>query len=274
MRRALCNSLLLTLLSVVPTAAQAGWVSQWSNTATKPTGEHMDSQNSAMVISDGRMRLEQPDVITLIDYNGKRFTLLNPAQQVFWSGTVDEYVLAVSQSRSTSMLSKLGGLEKKNPKVRDAETKPYAPPTVDPTKLPPITITKTDVTEKIAGYDTVKYEIRANGELFQEVWVAPALDMSRDLDPGRYFALQRQLGVGMAGKAAAEYNALYASDDYRKLLEKGFILKMVNHHGVGTFERAATSMRQADVPTGQFEVPATYRKVQLTEVLPAPPAGK
>lgn len=274
MRRVFCNAGLLILLSVVPTVVQAGWVSQWSNTATQPNGDPGNTQNSSMVISDGRVRLEQPDVVTLIDYNGKRFALANTGLQVFWSGTIDEYVLTVAQSRSTSMLAKLGGLEKKNRKVRDAEAKPYALPTVDPTKLPQISIAKTEVTEKIAGYDTVKYEFRANGELFQEVWVAPALDVSRDLDPERSFTLQRQLNSAMAGKSAGQYNALYANDEYHKLSEKGFILKVVNHHGAGTFERSATSMRQADVPANLFEVPATYRRVQLADVLPKPTPHK
>jgi hypothetical protein len=274
MRRVLRVGVVLTVLSAVPTAALAGWTSQWVNTATKPNGEPMDAENSSMVISGGQVRLEQPNVITLIDYTGGRFALVNPGQRVFWRGTVDEYVRELSQSRSTSLFAKLGGVEKKNPKVRDAEAKPYVVPTVDPTKLPAITITQAAGTERIADYDTMKYEFRADGDLFQEVWVAPALDVSGDLNPNRYFAVQRALATGMTGKVGSEYNALYANDEYRKLLEKGFILKMVNHHGGGSFQRIATSIRQADIPASQFEVPAAYRKVPLADVLPAPPKGR
>src|SRR5205814_9050450 len=111
---------------------------------------------------------------------------------------------------------------------------------------------------------------RADGELFQEVWVAPALNVSSDLNPSRYVAVQRTLGTAVAGKVGNEYSALYANDEYRKLLEKGFILKMVNHHGAGTFERIATSIRQADIPASVFDVPPSYRKVRLADVLPAP----
>jgi hypothetical protein len=270
MRRVFRAGLVLTLLSGVPSAASAGWMSQWANTAMKPNGEPMDVENSSMAISDGQVRLEQPNVITLIDYNGGHFALINPAQRVFWRGTVDEYVHELVQSRSDSMLGKIAGLEMKNSKLRDAEAKPHAVPTIDPAKLPAITITQPGGTERIAGYDTVKYEFRADGDLFQEVWVAPTLDVSSDLNPNRYVAVQRTLGTGMTGKVGNQYSALYANDAYRKLLEKGFILKMINHHAAGTFERAATSMRQTDIPASVFEVPSSYRKVRLADVLPAP----
>lgn len=273
MRREFGKVMLLTLLSAVPTVARAGWVSEWTNTAAKVNGDRMDAQNSSMAISGGRVRLEQPEVVTLIDYNGSRFTLINPTKQLFWTGTVDEYVREVAHSRTEGMRSKLGGMDKQSKKVRDAEAKPYVPPTIDPAKLPPVSITKTDVTEKIAGYDTVKYEFRADGDLFQEIWVAPALDVSSDLDPDRYLALQRKLSAGMMGKSSRQFNALYMDDEYRKILAKAFVLKVLTHHVAGSFERVATSMRQADVPASQFDVPAAYRKVALADVLPAPPSG-
>ena len=258
------------MLAAVPTAAPAGWLSQWANTATKSNGESINSENSSMAVSAGQVRLEQPNVITLIDYNGGRVALVNPVQRVFWRGSVDDYVRELTKSRGDSLLGKFGAAEKTNSKLREAAAKPKAVPTVDPAKLPAITITQAAGTERIAGYDTVKYEFRADGDLFQEVWIAPALNLSSDLDPTRYFAIQRTLGTAMTGKVGEQYNALYANEDYRKLLEKGFVLKMVNHHSGGSFERVATSIRQADVPANQFDVPASFRTVKLVDVLPAP----
>jgi hypothetical protein len=131
-------------------------------------------------------------------------------------------------------------------------------------------MTKTGVTERIAGYDTVKYEIRADGTLFQEIWVAPALDVSSDLDVDRYLSMQRKISASMLGKMAGQYNALYLNDEYRQLLAKGFVLKTITHHLAGGFERVASSMRQADVPANQFAVPSAYRKVKLSEVISTP----
>jgi hypothetical protein len=274
MRRAFHRVMLLTLLAAVPTVARAGWVSEWKNTAVKQNGDRMDPQNSSMAIAGGHVRLEQPDVVTLIDYNTGTFTLANSTTQVFWSGSVADYVRQLAHSRAMGLREKLGNIDQKNKKLKEAEAKDLDPAKVDPAKLPPVSIVKTEVTEKIAGYDTVKYECRAAGDLFQEIWVAPGLDMSSDLDIDRYLALQRQLSASMVGKAAPQYNALYRDDDYRKLLEKATALKTVTHHMGGSFEHTATSVRQADVPPSQFTVPDSYRKVALSDVLPAPPEQK
>ena len=265
--------MLLTALSAVPTAAQAGWVSTWTNTAVKQNGDRMDPQNGSMAISGGKVRLEQPDIITLIDYNDGRFTLLNPAKQSFWSGTIDDYVRQMTTARAQKMREQLMNV---NPgaKLKNKKSKEYSPPKVDPAKLPPLSITKTPLTEKIAGYDTVKYEVRVDGTLFQEIWVAPTLDMSPDLNVDRYLAIQRKMSAAMQGKSSGQYNALFFNDEYRKLIEKAFVLKVVAHHLGGGFERIATSVQQTDVPAGQFEVPDTYRRVNLIDVMAAPPPPK
>lgn len=272
MRRAFRNAIMLTVLCAVPTVAHGGWVTEWTNTAMKQNGDRLDPQPASMAISGGRVRLEQPEVVTLIDYNAGRFTLMNPAQRSFWSGTIDEYVREVSQSRVAGLREKLGAMEPRNKNTMKLKqpAKEYKPPTIDPAKLPPLSITKTDATAKIAGYDTVKYEVRADGTLFEEIWVAPALDVSSDLDVDRYLAMQRKMSAGMLGKMAGAYNALYVNDEYRTLLAKAFALKIITHHLAGGFERVATSVRQADVPASQFAVPDAYRKVKLSEVISTP----
>ena len=272
MRRTLRTTLLLTVLAAAPTAAQAGWVSTWTNTAVKQNGDRMDPQNGSMAISGGRVRVEQPDIITLIDYNAGKYALINPAKQTFWSGTIDEYVRQMTTARAEKMRQELihvdpgHKLDKGDKKARE-----YTPPKVDPAKLPPLSITKTQVTEKIAGYDTIKYEVRTGGDLFQEIWVAPTLDVSADLNVDRYLALQRKMNAAMQGKSSGQYNALVLNDEYRKLIEKAFVLKVVTHHMAGGFERVATSIRQADVPPAQFEVPDDYRRVNLVDVIAPPP---
>lgn len=271
MRGRFQKAMLLTALIAVPSSVQAGWVSQWTNIATQPNGERAAPQSSSMSIAGNRVRLEQPEAITLIDYNTGTFTVMNPAKQVFWSGPIDEYARLVAESRTNAMLKKFNEFQDKK---NAAHGLPPATPglkKIDPAKLPPLSIVKTDVTERIAGYDTIKYQVQVDGELFQELWIAPTLDVSPDLNIDRYLTQQRKIGAGMAGKSADQYNALYLSDDYRQLLEKAFVLKMVTHHIAGGFERTATSVNQADVAASQFEVPDAYRKVRLSDVLPSPP---
>src|SRR6185369_14678546 len=98
-----------------------------------------------------------------------------------WSGTVDQYVHDLGQTRVETMKRQLGTEGLRSKKVDKATGGEYKPPTVDVSKLPPLSLTKTDVTERIAGYDTVKYEARTDGQLFQEFWLAPAVNVSADL---------------------------------------------------------------------------------------------
>jgi hypothetical protein len=273
MTRAFHTAILLGLLLAIPATVRAGWVSDWTNTAVKPNGDPLDKQSVTMAIANGRVRMQQPNVVTLIDYNTDRFTMINPTKHTYWTGTIDDYVKHVGQNRQETMRKQLGTQGLHSRKLQNATSGEYKPPKIDVAKLPPVSVTKTDVTERIAGYDAVKYEARANGELFQEFWVAPSLNVSSDLDPTRYFAGQEKLSAGMAGKSGPLFNALYRDPEYRKLLDSGFILKVVNHHIGGQFERVATSMRQADVPATEFEVPADYRRVSISDVLSTPPQG-
>jgi hypothetical protein len=271
MRHGLHTAALLLVSCVAPTVARAGWVSDWTNTAVLKNGQKADPQPSAMTMANGRVRLEQPDAVTIIDYGSGRFTLMNPHTKAFWTGTIDEYVHDVTMNRASVLRSEIGSIAGPNKRAKKAmDGANYTAPEVDPAKLPPVSITKTGITDRIAGYDTVKYEARANGELFQEFWVAPSLDVSGDLDPNRFFAVQQKLSTATAGKSAEQYKALYRDEDYRALLAKAFVLKIVNHHIGGEFNRTATSIRQAEVPDSTFQVPPTYRKVRLADVLPAP----
>lgn len=266
MRSTFRKAMLLAAFLSMPVSAWAGWVAEWTNVATKPNGDKADPQPSSMTIAGNQVRLEQPDAITMIDYNTGTFTLMNPQRHSFWSGTVDEYVRQVAHSRADALRSKLveAGRKQDIGQVSDAPAK------VDPAKLPPVSIANTGISEKIAGYDTVKYDVKVDGDLFQELWVAP-VDVSADLDFNRFLAQQRKISAGMAGRAATQYNAVYASDDYRKLLEKTFVLRIRAHHLGGGFERTATSMKQTEVAPTQFQVPDVYRKVNLSDVLPKPP---
>jgi len=75
----------------------------------------------------------------------------------------------------------------------------------------------------------------------------------------------------MLGSSAKRFAALYRNEEYRKLLENGYVLKSITHHGAGTYEREVTEVRTEDVPATDFNVPETYRRVRLADVLPSAP---
>ena len=265
----------LTALVLSPSLAHAGWVLQWTTAASTGKDKQLPSQKATQSIAANQVRMDQPEVITITDYDKDRFVMMNPTKQFFWSGTTDEFVREMTRSRNAAMREKIGALTGKKAKDKaeaaaaaaDAKPKP-----IDVSKLPPVSITPSGVQEKIAGYDTQKYDVRVNGDLFEEIWIAP-LDMSADINPDRFNAQLLKNSAAMQGKSADSYNALYRDAEYRRLTDKAMILKTVTHHVAGTFERTATSVEKRDVPASTFTVPDSYRKVRLSDLLDPPPAA-
>lgn len=247
-------ALLIGVICIGPAATQAGWIAEWEHTPIKSNGERGVTEPATMRIEKGRVRLAQPNTTSLIDYNKSRFTILNPQRQHFWSGTVDEYVAQMLKTRAAAAKRKRGeniGEEK---------------PKLDPKSLPPVVIARAAETEKIAGHQTNKYEIKVNDELFEELWIADDLDLSGDMDAKKVLAYQRKMSGAMIGNSAIAYNALYHSPEYQKLLDKGFVLRSVTHHIAGGFERTAVELKEVEIPESEFVVPENYRKVRLSDV--------
>lgn len=255
-------ALLIGALCITPAAAHAGWVAEWEHTPIKANGERGATEPATMSIEKGKVRLVQPSTTSLIDYNKSRFTILNPDRQYFWSGTVDQYIAEMRKTRS-----------RVGKKRRGTDAEEEAQPKVDPKSLPPVVVTKTEETETIAGHPTHKYEIRVNNELFEELWVAEDLNLSGDLNAKKFLAYQQKMGGAMLGNSATSYNALYHSDEYKKLLEKGFVLRSITHHIAGGFERKAVAVKQEEIPGSEFEVPDSYRRVRLSDVFPTGKSG-
>ena len=86
------GTVFVACLSIAPAAAEAGWVAEWLNTAYKSNGERQDPQRSTMRIADGKIKVEQPHAVTLIDYARGRYTILNPQRKYFWTGSIDDYI--------------------------------------------------------------------------------------------------------------------------------------------------------------------------------------
>lgn len=261
---------LVTLVASIlclPAISTAGWIVEWQNRVVKTDGSRLDPVPSTMYIGTNRVRVEQPAVVTLIDYGRERFTILNPEAQYFWAGSLEAYLTDMTRDRVAAMREKVG----------DKSAQSYGMPIVDESSLPRIVIKRAAEKEEIAGHPTVKYTIESNGEVFQEIWLAEGLDLSRDLDPKKVLAYERRMSDAQLGASAGAFSALHRSEDYRKLLARGFVLRSIVRHNLGGFERTVTSIRPAEVSDDQFLVPESYRRVLLKDVLAAPgsnPAGR
>lgn len=251
------HGLVLSLVVLsAPAVTSAGWVIASRNVAIKGNGERQPPEDTTMYVAGGKVRIVQPNSISLIDYNTNRFTILNPQRDSFWSGTLDEYVVEVRHKRKKAAKQRLGS----SATAAAFEKRP------DDAKLPAITVQNAGPGGTIAGHETVKYVIQSAGEAFQEVWVAEGLDLSRDLDPQKYLAYQEKMSTVMVGKSGGAFSALYRNPEARKIHAKGFVVQTKTQHVAGGFERTVTTVRSADVADEEFAVPDNYRRVRLADV--------
>ena len=250
-------------LGLSPGIASAGWIVEWDNAGFNRNGDRYPTESATMYLQGGEVRLSQTNSVSLLDYNEGRFALLYPERKFFWSGKVEDYVTEMTSNRAEMM----------SERVSKSTALSYGKPAIDEDALPKIVIKKTDVTEKIAGHETTRYEVRSAGELFQELWLAEDIDLSKDRDPEKFLDYQRRMSAGMLGNSAAPFNALYRSEDYAKLLKKGYVLKEVTHHGGGGFERVVTTIRPSEIAAPEFEVPDGYRRVRLRDMFPPSEGG-
>jgi hypothetical protein len=256
MKPALRLSMLLALLATLARPAAAGWIVAWSNVASDARGSEISSEPSTMYIAGGRVRTEQTKMISITDYRNDRLTFLDPVRKLFWNGSVADYVAEMKRTRDEALNERMGPEVGKDPI------------TTDLTKLPRIEIRKDDETTTIAGHETSKYAILAGGQPFQDAWMAADLNVNADLDPKRFIALQLKMSQAMVGRSAANFNALYRDEQYAKLLQNGFALRLKTTHIAGSYERTATSVRSAPVADELFGVPDDYRRVLLKDVFP------
>ncbi len=246
----------LAALVAFPVAASAGWMIEWKHTSIR-NETRQDSKNATAYMDGNKSRMEQEHLTTIYDYGNSKFTIINPESKYFWSGTDDEYVKLTAKRRQEKAQQNLGVGKKKDPELL---------PEIDEDSLPEISVVLSGETREIAGHQTTKYLVMVGEELFQEVWVAPDLDLSSDLDPKKFIEYQQTTSRGMVGRSSKAYQALYRSPAYLDLLRKGFALETLSNHLAGSFERSARSVRQIDVEPSKFAVPEGYRRVRLSDV--------
>jgi len=126
---------------------------------------------------------------------------------------------------------------------------------------------ETDTTEDIAGHRAQKYVVRVDAQLFQEVWVAPDLQLGADLDPRQLQEFEHRISRALAGRRRKIHEALSRDPGYTALYQKGFPLRSRSFFGRAVVGREVWRIAPAEVPAGEFAVPGGFMKVLLPHLL-------
>jgi len=131
-----------------------------------------------------------------------------------------------------------------------------------------ITLKKTNDTNKIAGYESVKYEIYRNGKLDEEIWTSKEIGFEEEIDMNKmtdYMSELRKIEESLGGASSVSNESEQA---YIEVFSSGFPMKTTDYPVSGTSiveEIVKVSKKQID--SSEFRAPEGYKEVPLEQML-------
>lgn len=242
------KALLATLLILgLACPALAGWLIK----------EKSEGEVNSLYFQNNQMRDESTESVSLMDLARGRLTIINPVEKTFWSGPYSE----MAKLRDQAMNQMQEQLKQLPPEQRAMAKKAMQEAMGKGNKpRPKVEVKKTGQSEVIAGFKAVKYEIWADGQLREEMWISPDITLFKELDT-------KKMKEMMAVFAQAGGEDAYEMDpQVQSLWTKGYPVKVVNHLQGETMVRQVVYAQRKDLPSSLFAVPKGYRQVELMEM--------
>ena len=117
--------------------------------------------------------------------------------------------------------------------------------------------------ERLLGYETKRHQVLVDGELIEELWIAPKIDVATEIDPAAFAAgMRKMLGDGMSvGQGYEE------SPAYRTLRATGYPLRQILYFVGEKSTLEVTAVSAQAIPAGDFTVPKGFQRVGYAELL-------
>jgi hypothetical protein len=249
---------LIALFTLALNSAWAGW-------------KAVDQDGTVTVLSEGKIKYTDLDGMgTIIDSSRELITLFNSQERVYVSGSAEEFCAGIDE-----MMKDMAASIPPEQKAMMEEMMANMPPEeraamermmgVAGTQLPPpvVSIKQAGNGGKIAGWDTVKYEVNADDRLYEEVWIVNDSAIMKEMGKVNFAFFQSFSACmnGLEGGAQDVEN----SPEYTELLKHGWQVKSVSHGDVEQYGSDTVSLEQQAVPESEFEVNSGYRKVGMKE---------
>jgi len=117
--------------------------------------------------------------------------------------------------------------------------------------------------ERLQGYETRHYQVLLDGEVLEELWLAPKIQVASEINLVAFgTAMQKMLGGG------AELSQGYEeSETYRNLRAGGYPLRQVLFFVGEKSTLEVTSVTVKELPLSDFAVPKGFTKIGYAELL-------
>jgi hypothetical protein len=232
----------VALVLVATGAAQAGWVV-------------VEADGTESFISKGRMRGSWDTGISILDANTSTITMFDDMRRIYATGTVDELCTEIKNFME-SMMSDMP------PEQREMVQR-----MMGHDKAPEVKIVDKGAGEKISGFDTKRYDVLADGELYEQLWIADDGDLVAECKPVMVMLARFSQCMASANPMGGASDP-EATPEYAGILEMGVIVRSVSagelEEGIAPEEM---SIQKRDVPESTFKGPDGYRAVSFAEAM-------
>lgn len=235
-----------TLILINVQLSHAGWT-------------EIEKDGSMTILSGNKVMRTGKDEWFMADLKSGKFSMGNQKQHIFTTGTMDEYCQAI-EAIQTEMMKRMP------PEQRQMMEQLK---NMNPKDMPQL---KTSVVKKggggkIAGLDTVRYEVLVNGNPYSKVWVAVGGSLEKRIIKLRekVFSSIRKMGQCIAkgmSMGAPMMASPENSPEYQKIVEQGWVLREIKE---GETETDVVQIKKGPIPDSEFHPPLGFKKVSIQE---------
>ena len=222
-------------------AAHAGWVL-------------VDADGNESLISKGRMRGSWDGGASILDAGSSKIVIIDDMRRTYASGTVDELCDQITSSVEAMM----GDMPE--------EQKEMVKRMMGNNKAPVVTIVKKGDGEKIGGMATRRYDVLADGELYEQLWIADEAALVDECKPVMLL-MARFMRCMASANPMGGVSDPEATPEYAGIFEMGVVVRSVRagelEEGIAPEE---ATIEKRDVPESAFKVPEGYSAISFADV--------
>ena len=222
-----------------------------------------ESDNSVVYIGDGWVKSisngEEGEFTFMFNAGNDIIMWIDEENLRYAKGSTDDYCNA-NKSLIAEMNKKMPAeqLKMMQEMINQQKAKP----------APKVTVSK-ESGGVIAGYQTVKYSINSDGELYEEKWISndPALqsiiEVSKSIQKLTTRFVKCALQDDSFIKTSPEFSA-----EYQDVAFSGIQLKSIRYeYGNQNTETDVVSLEKEDIPSSKFEVPEDYNEYSFVDFM-------
>jgi len=222
----------------IASVADAGWL------ITSANGDET-------LISKGKLKSNWDNGSMIIDAAKNEIFFIDDDRKMIASGNADEICDEMKQSMESMMAS------------MPEEQREMMKKMMGGGKEVKVEVVKKGSGGNVSGFETTRYEVMADGKLYEEIWISENKELLKDcaevMKMMGKFASCMHSAIPMGSAPVPE-----ASPEYAKIYEMGMMVKSVSHsEDKSSHDNDFTSITKKDLSDDIFALPDGYKKVSF-----------